>query len=37
MNKERFAELSEAIQRTKAVSRGKAGLASAKAALNTGV
>jgi hypothetical protein len=37
MNKERFAELSEAIQRTKAVSRGKAELVSAKAVLNTGV
>jgi hypothetical protein len=32
MNKERFVELSEAIQQTKAVRRGKAGLASAKAA-----
>jgi hypothetical protein len=32
MNKERFAELSEAFRQAKAVFRGKAGLASAKAA-----
>jgi hypothetical protein len=32
MKKERFAELSEAIRQAKAMRRGKAGLASVKAA-----